>query len=127
MKFVIRKLVGTLALFCVLMMNVYGTGSEPISFYAMNRETEEVMQATETEEFRTDVLGSMQHPYELHIGEVTGIVEIDNGKLTIDNSVYDLQGRRIGEKLSAINAQLKKGIYIVTDGKNTKTQKVVRK
>jgi hypothetical protein len=111
----------------VLMMNVYGTGSEPISFYAMNRETEEVMQATETEEFRTDVLGSMQHPYELHIGEVTGIVEIDNGKLTIDNSVYDLQGRRIGEKLSAINAQLKKGIYIVTDGKNTKTQKVVRK
>lgn len=112
----------------VLMMNVYGTGSEPISFYAMNRETEEVMQATEIEGFRADVLGSMQHPYELHIGEVTGIKTVDNGQQMADSrQVYDLQGRRIGEKLSAINAQLKKGIYIVTDDKNTKTQKVVRK
>jgi hypothetical protein len=93
----------------------------------MNRETEEVMLATETEGFRADVLGSMQHPYELHIGEVTGIKTVDNGQLAKGNTVYDLQGRRIGEKLSAINAQLKKGIYIVTDDKNSKTQKVVRK
>jgi hypothetical protein len=109
------------------MMNVYGTGSEPISFYAMNRETEEVLTAEENEDFRTDILGTMQQPYELHFGKVTGIMETDNapGK-TGYSSVYDIQGRRISEKLSSINAQLKKGIYIVTDEKN-RTKKVLKR
>ena len=110
----------------VLMMNIYGTGSEPISFYAMNRETEELMMATETENFRTDVLGSMQQPYELHIGETTGIKDTSKGLMMDGSDVYDLQGRQISGKLSSINARLKKGIYIVTDSKRTKTQKVVR-
>lgn len=111
----------------VLMMNIYGTGSEPISFFAMNRETEEILQATETEEFRSDVLGTMQQPYELHIGEMTGVSDRDHSMMNGVHAVYDLQGRRISDKLSSINAQLKKGVYIVTDEKKTKTQKVVRR
>ena len=110
----------------VLMMNIYGTGSEPISFYAMNRETEELMMATEAENFRTDVLGSMQQPYELHIGETTGVKDTSKELMMDGSDVYDLQGRQISGKLSSINARLKKGIYIVTDSKRTKTQKVVR-
>ena len=110
----------------VLMMNIYGTGSELINFYAMNRNTEELLMATETEKFRVDVLGSMQQPYQLHIGETTGIKDVNNELLMDGNGVYDLQGRQISGKLSSINARLKKGIYIVTDSKRTKTQKVVR-
>ena len=42
-------------------------------------------------------------------GETTGIKAIDNGQLTIDNEVYDLQGRRV--------AQPTKGLYIVNGKK----------
>ena len=41
--------------------------------------------------------------------EATGIEAIDNGQLTIDNVVYDLQGRRV--------AQPAKGLYIVNGKK----------
>lgn len=41
--------------------------------------------------------------------EVTGIRSIDNGKMTIDNAVYDLSGRRV--------AQPTKGLYIVNGKK----------
>jgi hypothetical protein len=41
--------------------------------------------------------------------ETTGIRLIDNGQLTIDNSVYDLQGRKV--------AQPTKGLYIVNGKK----------
>ena len=42
-------------------------------------------------------------------GEATGIEAIDNGQLTIDNEVYDLQGRRV--------ANPTKGIYVVNGKK----------
>ncbi len=42
-------------------------------------------------------------------GETTGINSIDNGQLTIDNSVYDLQGRRVQNP--------SKGLYIVNGKK----------
>ncbi len=37
----------------------------------------------------------------------TGIKSIDNGELTIDNEIYDLQGHKVTK------AQMKKGVYIV--------------
>ena len=111
----------------ILMMSVCGNGSEQITFYAMNRDTEEVMQAQETEDFRADVLGTMTQPYRLSIDEATGIKTIGLSQPGAGTAVYDLQGRRIGETLSSINAQLRKGVYIVTDGRKRVTQKVVRK
>ena len=42
-------------------------------------------------------------------GNTTGIEAIDNGQLTIDNEVYDLQGRKV--------AQPTKGLYIVNGKK----------
>ena len=44
-------------------------------------------------------------------GEKTEIVEIDNGQLTIDNSWYDLNGRKLNGKPT------KKGLYIVNGRK----------
>ena len=41
--------------------------------------------------------------------EATGLKAIDNGQLTIDNVVYDLQGRRV--------SQPTKGLYIVNGKK----------
>ena len=98
-----------------LMMNIYGQGGERITFMAQNRESGEVMGVEENETFRTDILGTMQHPYELHSGVLTGIAEIEDGRLKTNNSVYDLQGRRV-EKSSVANG----GVYIVTDGGKTK-------
>ncbi|MBO4551370.1 MAG: Omp28-related outer membrane protein, partial [Bacteroidaceae bacterium] len=62
--------------------------------------------------------GKRMHVFNTAMGDITeatGITTIDNGQLTIDNSVYDLSGRRIQ------GSQLPKGIYIV-GGK-----KIVRK
>ena len=105
----------------VLMMNVYGTGSEPISFRVMNRETGEVLDAAEQESFRADVIGSMQQPYALHIGEKTGVRYVTNDTQQTQQATYDLQGRRVEA------GQAAKGIYVVADGKKNKTQKVVKR
>ena len=56
-------------------------------------------------------LGSLLDNYQSSLvgffdDETTGIQSIDNGQLTMDNSVYDLQGRKV-------NGQLKKGLYVV--------------
>jgi hypothetical protein len=49
----------------------------------------------------------------------TGIETIDNGQLIIDNSIYDLSGRKVANgQWSMVNGQLKKGIYI-QNGKKT--------
>ena len=37
----------------------------------------------------------------------TGIKSIENGELTIDNEIYDLQGHKVTK------AQMKKGVYII--------------
>ena len=111
----------------LFMMNVYGTYSESIQFYVMNRVTEEVLIVTSTESFRADILGTISEPYNLDIGNNTGIRMISDTSKHGYDAVYDLQGRRVKDKMSAINAQLQKGIYVVTDSKNTKPRKVVIK
>ena len=49
--------------------------------------------------------------------ELTAIGEIENRKSTIENAVYDLQGRKINSQFSIFNSQLKKGLYIVNGKK----------
>ena len=51
--------------------------------------------------------------------DATGLRLIDNGELKMDNSVYDLQGRRMANgQSSTVNGQsLKKGVYIVNGKK----------
>lgn len=105
----------------VLMMNVYGTGSEPISFVAMNRQTGELLAVQELEEFRADVVGTLQQPLQLHMGEATGIAGAAMRLQPAGAEVYDLQGRRVDA------GQMQKGVYVVTDGSKTRTQKVVRR
>ena len=112
-----------------LMMNIYGQGGEEIVFLALHRESGEVLDVSETETFRSDVLGSLQLPYELHSGVPTGIAQLEDDKLDGESYVYDLQGRRV-KKSSVFNSQSSmqsKGIYIMTDGKKSRTRKVVKK
>lgn len=110
----------------VLMMNVYGRGSEQIVFRVIHRESGELVGVSGQETFRTDLLGTMQHPYELNIGQLTGIKEIDISRIDDPQSIYDLQGRKI-ENGQSVNGKLNRGVYIVTDGNNSQTQKVVKK
>lgn len=103
----------------VLMMNVYGSGGEPITFCVVNRETGEVFQAIEQEPFRADVVGTMSQPYALHIGTVTGVQTVAADARHA--AVYDLQGRRVD------GVQAGKGIYVVSGGKRSRAQKIVKK
>ena len=103
----------------VLMMNVYGSGGEPITFCVVNRETGEVLQAIEQEPFRADVVGTMSQPYALHIGTVTGVQTAAADARHA--AVYDLQGRRVD------GLQAGKGIYVVSGGKRSRAQKIVKK
>ncbi len=110
----------------VLMMNVYGRGNEQIVFRVIHRESGELVGVSGQEAFRTDLLGTMQQPYELNIGQLTGIKEIDNSRIDEPQSIYDLQGRKI-ENGQSVNGKLNRGVYIVTDSNNSQTQKVVTK
>jgi len=49
--------------------------------------------------------------FSLNLGEATGVSQIENGELRMENSVYDLQGRRME------TSNLKKGVYIVNGKK----------
>ncbi len=111
----------------VLMMNIYGIGSEQIKFYALNRKTNKVFDVSETKDFSSDVLGSMKSPLQLHVSINTGIKELEsNEQFTNDHFIYDLQGRRLTDMLTPIN-HLKKGVYIVIDKNHSKNRKIIRK
>ena len=52
-------------------------------------------------------------------GEASGIGEIENGKLKIENGVYDLSGRRMESSIFNVqSSMLKKGVYIVNGRKD---------
>lgn len=103
-----------------LMMNVYGMGGEQISFRVLNQQTGEMLSVSNLEDFRPEVLGTMAQPYELHIGDPTGVKTIAMPSQT--TSVYDLMGRRLHP-----STPLGKGVYVVTDGVKKTTQKVIRR
>jgi hypothetical protein len=61
--------------------------------------------------------GSFSQPLVIDLSDATGIAEIENGRLKIENSVYDLQGRKVNSQFSNLNSPLKKGVYIVNGNK----------
>lgn len=104
----------------VMMMNVYGSGGEQIGFRVMNKETGEVLGVSNQEAFHPEVLGTMAQPYQLTMGEPTGIKSVSESSLP--TAIYDLMGRRLQP-----STPLGKGIYVVTDSENKTIQKVIRK
>ena len=70
--------------------------------------------------FETDfVTGNKTNPYWLNLPDITtGIKDMDDVRRKSDNSVYDLQGRRLSKQgVNPLqNAGLPKGLYII-DGK----------
>lgn len=50
------------------MMNIYGHGDEKINFMAFNNSTEQVYDITEATSFSQSVMGDLNSPYLLHIG-----------------------------------------------------------
>ena len=105
----------------VLMMNIYGQGGELLTFRVVHRESGELVGISEQETFRADLLGSIHQPYELNMGQLTGIVENEEMRNGGNEKwMYDLQGRKV-------KPQTAKGVYIVTDGNKSRTQKVVKK
>jgi hypothetical protein len=58
-------------------------------------------------------------PARLANGGTTAVEEIRNSEFGIQNSVYDLQGRRVSESVIR-NSEFKKGMYIVNGKKVVK-------
>ena len=67
--------------------------------------------------YETDaVIGKPSAPFVIDLASTTGISEMENGELNIDNA-YDLQGRRVNVN---DNVKVKKGIYIINGQKKVK-------
>ena len=81
--------------------------NEVVGFYRANGQTVGTNRAyIQIDEKRTPVKGFIALPGS---DEETGINAIDNGKLTMDNAIYDLSGRRV--------AKPTRGLYIVNGKK----------
>ena len=103
-----------------LMMNVYGKSGETITFRVMHRESGEVQIIAEQEPLYSDLLGTIQKPYELHIGNFTGIISTNGYQDKNSTAVYDVQGRKVDKN------QMKKGVYVVVEDNHSQAKKVVK-
>lgn len=92
----------------VLYLSVYGNGNEKINFVAIDRETEEEFEVSETLTFVADVVGSVNAPFYLHINGATGIEDIES--TTSTENIYNIQGQKM-------NSITQGGIYIVNGKK----------
>ncbi len=92
----------------VLYLSVYGNGNEKISFVAIDRETEEEFEVSETLTFVADVVGSVNAPFYLHINGATGVENIES--TTSTENIYNIQGQKM-------NSITQGGIYIVNGKK----------
>lgn len=92
----------------VLYLSVYGNGNEKINFVAIDRETEEEFEVSETLTFVADVVGSVNAPFYLHINGATGIEDIES--TTSTENIYNIQGQKM-------NSITQSGIYIVNGKK----------
>lgn len=119
-----------------LMMTVYGNGGETIDFVAMSDGSEETFTVVETVTFAETLLGSVNQPYPLHIGESTGIqdaltgwdvrVEENSLYLSLDGKTIDrvtltdvygnvvLAASKVVEGEAINISALQDGVYIVT-------------
>ena len=92
----------------IAFISAAGKSGEKVSFRLVDTQTGETFNINETMNFRLKA-GSLKAPVSLTSEGVTGIKSVDNGQLTIDNAIYDLNGRRIERPT--------KGIYIVNGKK----------
>ena len=54
--------------------------------------------------------GSYSQPFVISLGNTSGIHEVEKG-LSIESSVYDLQGRKVGAGTAPVR-NLRKGVYV---------------
>jgi len=75
-----------------------------------------VYECTQTVEYAVDAeYGSYSQPFVISLGNALGINEVENG-LSIDSSVYDLQGRKVVADKAA-SRKMSKGVYVVNGKK----------
>ena len=100
------------------MMNVCGEGNETITFKAIDKKSNIVLDIKERVSFTGDVLGAYAEPFKLTLGEesITDIVTIKSE--TAVDAIYNMAGQR----LTTDKQTLSKGVYIQI--KNGQTQKV---
>lgn len=115
-------------------LTVYGDEPDDITLMVHLNATDQCFIATEKLTFFSDVVGSQKHPYTICVcsesEDATGVWHVEDGTMSIDRVMYNLSGQFVGnlhETKTQSYDRLPKGVYIVTDSKNGKTQKIVRK
>lgn len=135
----------------MLMMNIYGEGNEKIVFRAVHNETQESFDITEEIPFKEILIGSLSQPYALHIGEATGVTEIQTGwkvwvngndlYVTLNGKQFDsvtltdvygtvyLSMKTVLENVPVNLSELPAGVYIVTavQGRDVYYKKILKK
>lgn len=86
-------------------ITVHGQAGETVTFKVFDPLTGNLHDIFGSRQWQP-LMGSISAPVSLYAGQVSGIEEMEDGRCKMEDSVYDLQGRRIG------SAQLKKGVYI---------------
>lgn len=119
-----------------LMMSIYGDGNEKFSFYAMDKDTEQIFKITEAVTFEETLLGSVKKPYSLHVGDEADMskvtigwnvrIEKNNLYLTANGKAFDyvmltdvcgnvvLGAEDVAHDEAISLAALSNGVYIVT-------------
>lgn len=85
-----------------MMISVYGEGGETITFMAMEKDSEQLFNIVESTSFAADVLGSINQPYQLNIGNATSI-DVLPVLTTGNGEIYDASGRKVNGSQKGIN------------------------
>ena len=117
-----KKILLTVLLFCAGLTAVQAEGYPYLTFELTDGTKASVPAASLTLTINGTTLTTGSQSFELtNLSKMyfstsnmsTGIKSIDNGELTIDNEIYDLQGHKVTK------AQMKKGVYIVKTKEKT--------
>ena len=96
-------------------LTVYGDEPVDVTFVVENRQTGETFMASDTLQFRNDIVGSRKAPYEINISDISGVNGIDEGLHRM--KIYTPTGILIdGDADFETIKTLTPGIYII-DGR----------
>ena len=95
---------------------IYGEDPVEISFYIVDAETQEMLEANESLEFFNDVVGSRNAPYQIRFGNATGLNQhhVGDGSMTVVRPDGVLMHKEADQQTLH---KLPKGIYIINGNK----------
>ncbi len=94
----------------IIMMSVYGDGNENITFRAIEKNMDSILNIAESISFTADAIGRYTDPYRLTLGdEATGIIQIASENDNASSKIFSTTGIRQGHIQKGVNIVKKHG------------------